>query len=308
MATYGRAETGLPDLVKQRKRAEYGVGDEMLPGAATDESMLPETSTVDPFTPYEQGGFTGGQAAGVETGGIEPLQAQTAQTTATAATPAASGLSVWEQLRNAGVPGPWMTAGAVEPGKEATATQTAAAIPNATRIAPADTNTSPTIDSAFNETLLAMLNKPIGASLSDPALKGQADAYSVGQQRSRDQFRDAMAERMAANGISDSGAFDQGIQGLYQQQGENESGFNAKLVGDELTRQRDELQNYMQLAGARLTSQEAQALQLKIAELNASIASQGQTNQNNQFNRSQGFNEEQWGALQSWLFNNGLGA
>jgi hypothetical protein len=49
MATYGRAETGLPDLVKQRKRAEYGVGDEMLPGAATDESMLPETGGIDPL-------------------------------------------------------------------------------------------------------------------------------------------------------------------------------------------------------------------------------------------------------------------
>jgi hypothetical protein len=137
--------------------------------------------------------------------------------------------------------------------------------------------------------------------LNDPALRAQSDAYAVGQQRARDQAREALAERMSTNGTADSGALDTGIRGLYQTQGENQAGFNANLVGNELTRQRDELTSYMQMSGARLSATEANQLQARIAEINAALQAQGMTNQNNQFNSNMGWNQQQWAAQQNWM-------
>jgi hypothetical protein len=160
------------------------------------------------------------------------------------------------------------------------------------------------ITDAYNQAMLDQLTKSRNPSLSDPGLKAQSDAYSVGQQRARDQARASIAERFAANGIADSGAMDQGVAGLYQQQGENQGTFNANLVGNELQNQRAELLNYMQLAGSRLTAQEAQALQLKIADIDAQLRSQGLgleqqriTNQSNQYGQTQGWNEDIWNYL-----------
>ena len=176
--------------------------------------------------------------------------------------------------------------------------------------APGVPGTPTNITDAYNQAMLAQLTKSRNPSLSDPGLKAQSDAYSVGQQRARDQARASIAERFAANGIADSGAMDQGIAGLFQQQGENQGTFNANLVGNELQNQRTELLNYMQMAGSRLTAQEAQALQAKLADIDAQLRQQGITNQNDQFGRTQGWNEDIWSYLanmypQQTVMNNG---
>jgi len=297
MATYGTAASGLPDLVKQRKRAQYGVGDRASadPGydavGPFDNQAL--ASHGGDFTPPEQGGFTGGQLPGeqppagypspeIAPGGPDPYPAPGTPNAApvaaapTGPTPERTGPSVPEMLAAAGIYIP----GVNTPGNSPS-----------TPVGPGN------INDAFNQAMLDQLTKSRNPSLSDPGLKSQADAYSVGQQRTRDQARAALAERLAANGISDSGAMDQGVAGLFQTQGENQGAFNAKLVGDELQNQRSELLNYMQLAGNRLTAQETQALQLKLADIDAELRRQAMTNQADQFGRTQGWNEDMWSYL-----------
>jgi hypothetical protein len=142
--------------------------------------------------------------------------------------------------------------------------------------------------SAFKDALMKQLTNTGTPSLDDPALKAQSDAYAVGQQRSLDAARSAMAERAAADGSSgvNSGAFDSGLAGLYQQQGENQAGFNANLVGNELTQQRNQLAQYAAIAGNTLSGEDARALQERIANLDAQIKREEMAQQGGQFSQS----------------------
>lgn len=161
------------------------------------------------------------------------------------------------------------------------------------------TSGSGALSDAFTQTLMSHLNWPIGASLSDPALAAQSNAYGVGQQRARDQARESLAERMAAQGIGSSGAMDSGIERLYQRQGENQATFDANLVGDELNRQRQELLSYAQMAGSRLSDQERNALTARLGEIDAELRKQGINNQAAQYDSSMGWNQAIWNYLQN---------
>jgi hypothetical protein len=127
------------------------------------------------------------------------------------------------------------------------------------------------------------------ASLSDPALKAQSDAYAVGQSRATDQARSAMAERAAAEGSTgtSSGAFDQGLVGLIGQQGENMAGENASLVGQANTQKLAQMQNALQMMGSDVNSEAGRQLQQHIADMQAQIQRDQLTQQNTQFGKSQ---------------------
>ena len=292
MATYGTAASGLPGLVRQRKRAEYGVDEQGGADPMYGAGEFGPAASGNPFTPPEAGGFTGGELPGPVETATTPTQTPPPPVVQTPPPPVAPGI-------------PEIAPGGPDPFAPVT-TAPAPAAPAAPGVPGTPTN----ITDAYNQAMLDQLTKSRNPSLSDPGLKAQSDAYSVGQQRARDQARASIAERFAANGIADSGAMDQGIAGLFQQQGENQGTFNANLVGNELQNQRTELLNYMQLAGSRLTAQEAQALQAKLADIDANLRQQGITNQNDQFGRTQGWNEDIWSYLanmypQQTVMNNG---
>jgi hypothetical protein len=159
--------------------------------------------------------------------------------------------------------------------------------PQAQSVPPA----APTVNTAFKDALLAQLGVNQQApSLNDPALKGQSDAFALAQTRSRDAARSALAERMAQEGGPgvNSGAFNQDLAGLFQQQGEAEGAFNANLVGKELQNRRDQLVQYMTMAGNQMNAEEARSLQKQLADIDAGLKQQGMSQQESQFGRTLG--------------------
>lgn len=144
------------------------------------------------------------------------------------------------------------------------------AVPGAPGATPPPAGPPTTVADAFKKTLLDKLNQG-PASLDDPALKGQADAFSVAQTRAKERARSTMAERASADGGVgvNSGAFDRGLVGLEQAQGESEAGFNANLLGDAAKRQADEIRQYIAIAGNQINADEARKLQDKLAQLDS---------------------------------------
>jgi hypothetical protein len=125
-------------------------------------------------------------------------------------------------------------------------------------------------------------------TLTDPTLKGQADAFSLGQTRAKDRARSVLAERAAGQGGAgvEGEGFSQGLMGLEQQQGEAEGSFNAGLVGQELQQRRQQLMSAAALAGNQITSEQQLALQKQLADVDAQIKREGMAQQGGQFSQS----------------------
>lgn len=148
---------------------------------------------------------------------------------------------------------------------------------------------------AFREALLRLMadaQKP--ANLTSPALAGQSDAYHVATDRAARRQREALAERMAFEGLNaggqGSGAFETGIQGIQENAGEKQGAFDAGLVGQEVAARRQQLTNALQIANAVGARTEALALQKQLADLDNQFryASLGQ--QQGQFEDTTAFN------------------
>lgn len=154
---------------------------------------------------------------------------------------------------------------------------------------PGVAETTTTAPAPYKDALLKMLgDSQTPASLGDPALKAQSDAYAVGQQRSTEQARSAMAERAAQNGGTgvNSGAFDQGLAGLFGQQGEAQGAFNAGLVGDAAKSKLAQMQSALSMMGSDINSEQGRALQKQIADTQAQIQREGLKQNESQFGRS----------------------
>lgn len=144
--------------------------------------------------------------------------------------------------------------------------------------APAAPGQPTTIADAFKKSLIDTLNTGGQVpTLNDPTIKAQSDAFAVGQQRAKERARASMAERAAAQGGVgvNSGAFDQGLIGLEQAQGEAEAGNNARLLGSELQQRRAQLLQAASIAGNTLNAEQARDLQRQLAELDAAIRREG---------------------------------
>jgi hypothetical protein len=128
---------------------------------------------------------------------------------------------------------------------------------------------SPTL---YKDALTKMLgDSQTPASLNDPALKAQSEAFSVGQTRASEQARAQAAERNAAMGLSSSGAMDGDIAGILERQGEAESGYNAGLVGDANKSKLQQMQAALAMMGNDMNSAEGRALQKQIADQEAEL-------------------------------------
>ncbi len=122
---------------------------------------------------------------------------------------------------------------------------------------------------AYKTALLRMLDQAsTPATLEDPALKAQSDAAAVGLQRSTDAGRAALAERMAQQGGAgvDSGAFNSDLAGLFNQQGEQQAGINAGLVGDANKAKVQQLQSALTMMGSDINSEQGRALTKELAQ------------------------------------------
>lgn len=170
------------------------------------------------------------------------------------------------------------------------------------------------VQAATRRALLGMLGKnPDDVSLNDPALKNQMDAFSLGQQRSIDRQRAALAERGAASGGGMTGGFDSAVQNAVERAGEAESAFGSELVAREMQAQRAQLMQALQLAAQRGDAAAQRDLQMKLAVMDNALRSKlgmgqlglgyaqlGAGQQN--FYDSLGWQMGQWQAGQNNLF------
>jgi hypothetical protein len=126
-------------------------------------------------------------------------------------------------------------------------------------------------NASVRERIMAQLEPKPGPTMDDPDIRQQQAAFSRTARRANEQNRAQMAERMAAQGDLDSGAFDSVVErGLANTQG-LEAQNAADLVGQRLQQRMAELQTVMQLGAGIMTSDQQQELQKQMGMLDAEL-------------------------------------
>ena len=149
--------------------------------------------------------------------------------------------------------------------------------------------------------ILGLIGQDTADITKDPNYISAMNAYGTQQQRATERERNAIAERMAAEGTGNSGAMDQQLLAAEQTRWENEASFAGNLAIRELESQKAEIMQALQMGAGLLSQQEQLALTEKLGLINASLEQQSLTNQNNQFNSSLGWQMAQWPSQQNYL-------
>lgn len=144
--------------------------------------------------------------------------------------------------------------------------------PNAT---PAATPTAPTPATTTNnlaqETLQNLLKQGDTFDPNNPAATAQRASFDRVNSRETGRARIAAAERRAASGQLGSGGFDADIAGAEQAQGDRASGFESQLVTQELSAQRQKVQQALALAVQSGDQNAARQLQEKLGTLDLDL-------------------------------------
>lgn len=152
---------------------------------------------------------------------------------------------------------------------------------------------------ALLDLIMGRINQgPVNAD--DPIIANQVNAFRRQKQRQFDRDRAMLAERRAAQGLSGSGAFESGLEGLAQTRGEEESSFGAGLLGQAQQARAQEIMQALTLGANYLSEQDRNALQAELANLQAGLQTQGM-----QLNQAQFEAQMQMQWLQ-WLMSQGL--
>lgn len=113
---------------------------------------------------------------------------------------------------------------------------------------------------------------PQGApSIEDADLAPQQAAFSSAARKAEQRNRAAMAERMAAQGNLDSGAFDSVVERGGMNTQSLEAANAAQLVGERSRQRLAELQTIMQMGAGVMSADQQQELQRQMALLDAEI-------------------------------------
>ena len=132
------------------------------------------------------------------------------------------------------------------------------------------------LQTAAQEALLRMLGQ-LGEtpSLTDPTLQPASEAFRLAQERGIGRKRNAMAERMAAQGTATSGGLDTQVLGIESDAADQIGAHDAQLLLNEGMQRRDKLMQAVQLAEAAGEFEQSQNLQRELATLDASLRQQG---------------------------------
>lgn len=161
--------------------------------------------------------------------------------------------------------------------------------------------TGGSMNDEVRNTIMRLLGQGAGdISVTDPNLAPAARAYRNAAQRETQRRREVMAERLAAQGLGDSGAFDAEVASGLQDEGTGIANFESQLILNEMKNRREELMQALQLGAGLLTAEQQRAVQLEIAHLEAALRREGMSLQNQQFYDNLGFNigdrEAYWNA------------
>jgi hypothetical protein len=162
---------------------------------------------------------------------------------------------------------------------------------------------------AFAKTIRDALTAALGqgpVSANDPDVAPAIAANRVATERALQEQRDAIAERLNAQGMGGSGALDQQMAQAFEKSGTQQGLFAGNAVFQEGLARRQQLVSLLQTGAGVLNADDAQALQAKIADLDAYLRQQSITNQNNQANDSMGLTGAYYQALLQQMANNNL--
>lgn len=173
----------------------------------------------------------------------------------------------------------------------------------------------PRVDELYN-TLMGRSKQSLAIDRNDPTIRAQSDAYSANEERAKRNYLADLAEKSGplANLRGET-------RMANEKQGQDTAGFEAELMGRELTTRRNEITQTLQSMQGLLTTEQQLALQKELASMDNAIKQQqmglqgrgldlqGQqlSQQNDQFLRNLGFQEADrgsyWDALRSGLLN-----
>ena len=188
----------------------------------------------------------------------------------------------WQWLSAAGNPAAQQTAdagGYIDPSRAALISSLGGSANAANGTSGAAGTTTPvtgTNGTGMNDSIRSYIERimgkdPYAVNADDPAFRAASDAYRLSQNRSLQRNREAMAERMAASGTM-GGGFDSWLGGAMQNMGENQAGYDAKLVLDRQQQQLSQLENALKVGAGLLTADQEAQVKLKIADLQKAIA------------------------------------
>ena len=155
---------------------------------------------------------------------------------------------------------------------QAANSETYSATPGA---APAAATTNQGTQDVVRNSYIEQATQGTTVDRNDPNFKQQLDPFVAGQDRARRQYESEQAERLSAQGLGNSGAMTAERRVGAERAGQASGAFESELVGRELENKRSEIKDA--LAGLRgmISNDQANALQAKLAELDAAIKREG---------------------------------
>lgn len=133
----------------------------------------------------------------------------------------------------------------------------------------AQAETKQRADSLYTS-LDARAKQGLSVNANDPIIKGQVDAFSAGQERSRRNYLSDVAER------SGPYANIRGEQRMTAEKvGQGTSAFQAELLGRELSARREEIADALAMQGSLLSGDQTRNLQAQLAQLDQAIKEAG---------------------------------
>jgi hypothetical protein len=135
--------------------------------------------------------------------------------------------------------------------------------------------------------LMSRATQSTNVDRNDPAVRMQADAYSANEERARRNYVSDMAEEL---GPYETGALRGENRMATERMGQRVGGFEAELIGRELTAKRNEIMQALASMQGMLTADQQLALQRELALLDNALRSQQMGYNNDQFAAQLGFN------------------
>jgi hypothetical protein len=131
------------------------------------------------------------------------------------------------------------------------------------------------LQQALQQSLMEQLGRGFDVNVTDPEIAAQANAYRAARTRSGEAQRSALAERLSAQGLDDSGLMDTELRSILESQGQDIAEYEAGLVGEELTRRREDIRAAMGMAQQQGQFDQAERLQRELANIDAQLRQQG---------------------------------
>jgi len=137
---------------------------------------------------------------------------------------------------------------------------------------------------------MARANQGLAVDRNNPVIRGQADAFSANQERSR---RNYLAD--TAEGAGPTGNIRNETRLSAERVGQASGEFESQLMGREVQAKRDEIAQALASTQGLLTEEQRLALQNQLTRLNDETQRLGLSNQNSQFYAGLNQNQNQFG-------------